>query len=83
MGTKFFVFRMYRYKESGSWEYKLVGMYNTLTEAKQAYYSNFGAIIKPTNDFASCIIFDNFANKILGDFDDTHTEPPVETPTES
>lgn len=38
METKYFVARAYRYKESGNWEYSLVGMYNTLSAAKQAWH---------------------------------------------
>lgn len=75
MEQKFFVVRAYRYKASGNWEYSVVGMYDTLSAAKQAYYSNLGSIIKSTNDFAMAILFDNFGNKILADFDDTHEEP--------
>lgn len=75
MDQKFFVVRAYRYKSSGNWEYSVVGMYDTLSAAKQAYYSNLGSIIKATNDFAMAILFDNFGNKILADFDDTHEEP--------
>jgi hypothetical protein len=52
METKYFVAKAYRYKESGSWEYSLVGMYSDLSSAKQAYHDNMGRIIKNTNDFA-------------------------------
>lgn len=75
METKYFVARAYRYKESGSWEYKLMGMYNSLTDAKQAYHSNMSAIIKPSNDFAMCILFDSYGNQLMSDFEDTHVEP--------
>ena len=75
METKYFVVRAYRYKESGSWEYNLVGMYDSLSAAKQAYHANMGAIIKATNDFAMVILFDSYGNKILSDYDDTHVEP--------
>ena len=75
METKYFVARAFRYRESGNWEYKMVGMYDTLSAAKQAYYSNMGSIIKDSNDFAMVILFESFGNKILSDFDDTHTEP--------
>ena len=75
METKYFVARAYRYKESGSWEYSLVGMYSDLSSAKQAYYDNMGRIIKNTNDFAMCILFDSYGNSKLSDFDDTHVEP--------
>jgi len=78
METKYFVFRAFRYKESKNWEYNLIGMYNTLTDAKQAYYANMNAIIKSTNDFAMCVIFDNFGIKVLSDFDDTHIEEEPE-----
>jgi hypothetical protein len=79
METKFFVFRAYRYRQSGSWEYQLIKMCDTLTEAKQVYHANMGAIIKESNDFAMCVIFDSFANKVAGDFSDTHTEPEPES----
>ena len=75
METKYFVARAYRYKESGSWEYKMVGMYDDLSTAKQAFHSNMSAIIKPTNDTAMCIIFDSFGNRITADFDSTYVEP--------
>ena len=78
MEQKFFVARAYRYKESGAWEYSLVGMYSDLSAAKQAYHDNMGKIIKKTNDFAMCILFDSFGNKIMSDFDDTHEEPVEE-----
>ncbi len=84
MEQKFFVARAYRYKDSGSWEYKIVGMYNTLTEAKQAFHSNMGAIIKPSNDLCMCIIFDSFGSMITSDFDSTYVEPePNEKETEA
>ncbi len=75
METKYFVARAYRYKSSASWEYKLVGMYDDLSTAKQAYYSNMGSIIKESNDFAMCILFDSYGNQLISDFDDTHVEP--------
>lgn len=75
METKYFVVRTFRYKSSGNWEYSLVGVYDTLSEAKQAYHDNMGRIIKPTNDFAMCMIFDNFGNAIASDFDDTSASP--------
>lgn len=74
METKYFVARAYRYCESGSWEYKMVGMYDTLSEAKQAFHSNMGAIIKATNDICMCIVFDSFGNRIDADFDETVEE---------
>lgn len=75
METKYFVAREYRYKESSSWEYGLVGMYSDLSAAKQAFHDNMGKIIKAANDFAMVILFDSFGNKIMSDNDDTHTEP--------
>ncbi len=75
METKFFVAEAYRYRESGSWEYKLTGKYDDLTAAKQAYHSRLGAIIKASNDFAMVILYDSFGNKIMSDFVDTTTEP--------
>lgn len=75
METKYFVCRAFRYKESGNWEYKMVGMYNDLSTAKQAYYSNMGAIIKSSNDFASVILYDSYGNKILSDYDSTYVAP--------
>lgn len=79
METKFFVSEAYRYRESGSWEYKLTGKYDDLTTAKQAYHSRLGAIIKASNDFAMVILYDSFGNRIMADFVDTHTEPEEET----
>lgn len=81
METKFFVARAFRYKESGSWEYKIVGMYDDLTTAKQAFHSNMGAIIKASNDIAMCIIFDSFGSLIQSDFDTTYVEPEPEPET--
>ena len=75
MEKKYFVCRAYRIAESGNWEYKMVGMYADLSTAKQAYYSNMGSIIKPSNDFASVILYDSYGNKILSDFDDTSVQP--------
>jgi len=75
MDQKFFVVRAYRYKASGNWEYNIVGMYDTISAAKQAYYATLGSIIKASNDFAMAIVYDNFGNKILADYDDTHVEP--------
>ena len=76
METKYFVVRTFRYKESKNWEYKLVGAYDDVTTAKQAYYSNMGAIIKPTNDFAMTILFDSYGNKIISDYDSTYVPEP-------
>ena len=75
MERKYFVARAYRYKESGSWEYGLVGMYSDLSAAKQAFHDNMGKIIKNTNDFAMCILYDSYGNRIMSDYDDTHVEP--------
>lgn len=83
MEIKYFVARAFRYKESGSWEYKIVGMYDDLTTAKQAFHSNMGAIIKASNDIAMCIIFDSFGSLILSDFDTTYVEPEPETVEEA
>lgn len=80
METKYFVARAYRYKESGSWEYALVGMYADLSSAKQAFHDNMGRIIKATNDFAMCILFDSYGNKIMSDYDSTYVEPEPNEP---
>ena len=78
METKYFVARAYRYAESKGWEYNLVGMYATLSAAKQAFHDNMGRIIKSSNDIAMCIIFDSYGNKIDSDFDTTYVEPEPE-----
>lgn len=78
MEQKFFVARAFRYKESKKWEYKIVGMYDDLTTAKQAFHSNMGAIIKDTNDLCMCIIYDSYGNLIQSDFDSTYVEPEQE-----
>lgn len=75
MEQKFFVARAYRYKESGNWEYNLVGMYDTLSAAKQAFHNTMAAIIKTSNDIAMAIIYDSYGNKIASDFDSTYVEP--------
>ena len=75
METKYFVVRAYRYKSSGNWEYNLVGMYDTLSAAKQAYHDAMGKIIKSTNDFAMVIMFDSYGNKIESDYDNTYVAP--------
>lgn len=80
MEQKYFVFRAYRYRESGNWEYKVVGMYDSLSEAKQAFHSNMGAIIKQSNDLCMCIIFDSFGNPVESEFDSTYVEPEPPTP---
>lgn len=78
METKYFVARAYRYKESGNWDYKMVGMYDTLSAAKQAFHSNMAAIIKDTNDLCMTIIFDSYGNRVDSDFDSTYVEPEPE-----
>lgn len=79
METKYFVARAFRYANEGhAWEYKLVGMYDTLSAAKQAYYSNMGSIIKDSNDFAMCILFDSYGNRLEGAYDTTYVEPKPE-----
>ena len=75
METMFFVCRAYRYKESHKWEYKMVGAYNDISAAKQAYYSAMSAIIKDSNDFASVILYDSWGAVVLHDFDITYVEP--------
>ena len=71
MEQKFFVARAYRYKASGNWEYNLVGMYDTISAAKQAWHNTMAAIIKDSNDMAMAIIYDSFGNRIDADFDST------------
>ena len=75
METKYFVARAYRYKSSGSWEYNLVGMYDSFDAAKQAFHDNMGRIIKDSNDFAMCILFDSYGNTILSDYVSTYVAP--------
>jgi len=75
METKYFVARAYRYKSSGNWEYSLVGMYDNISAAKQAYHDTMGKIIKATNDFAMTILYDSYGNKIMSDFDSTYEAP--------
>lgn len=76
METKYFVVRAYRYaSEAHGWEYNLVGMYNDITTAKQAYHDNMGRIIKATNDFAMVILFDSCGNKIMSDYENTYVAP--------
>ena len=75
METKYFVARAYRYKSSGNWEYSLVGMYDDISAAKQAYHATMGSIIKATNDFAMAILYDSYGNKIMSDFDSTYVAP--------
>lgn len=78
METKYFVARAYRYKESGNWDYRLVGMYDTISAARQAFHSNMAAIIKDSNDIAMCIIFDSYGNRVDSDFDSTYVAPEPE-----
>ena len=78
MEQKYFVARAYRYKASGNWEYNLVGMYDTLSAAKQAFHSTMSAIIKDSNDIAMAIIYDSYGNKVASDFDSTYVEPEPE-----
>ena len=75
METKYFVARAFRYKESGNWEYSLIGMYADLSAAKQAFHDNMGKIIKNTNDFAMCILYDSYGNRIMADYDSTYVAP--------
>lgn len=79
METKYFVARAFRYANEGhAWEYNLVGMYNDISSAKQAFHDNMGRIIKSTNDFAMVILFDSFGNKIMSDYDNKYVEPEPE-----
>lgn len=79
METKYFVARAYRYANEGhAWEYNLVGMYDNLSAAKQAFHDNMGRIIKSTNDFAMVILFDSFGNRIMADYDNTYVAPESE-----
>lgn len=75
MDTKYFVSEVYRYKESGNWEYKASGSYNSLYDAKNAFHARKSAITKASNDFVMVILFDMYGNKIMADYDDTHEEP--------
>ena len=79
METKYFVARAFRYASSKNWEYSLVGMYDDLNTAKQAFHDNMGRIIKPANDICMCIIYDSFGNRIDADFSTTvEPEPEIE-----
>lgn len=79
METKYFVARAYRYANEGhAWEYQMVGMYNDISAAKQAFHDNMGRIIKDSNDFAMCILFDSYGNRIMSDFDNKYVEPEPE-----
>ena len=82
MDVKYFVFRAYRYKASGNWEYSLVGCYDTLEAAKQAYHDALGRIIKDSNDKTMCIIFDTNGARIDYDTTDTAAIVPEETEEE-
>ena len=83
METKYFVAEAYRYaNESHGWEYKISGAYDTLKDAKQAYHSRGGAIIKDTNDHAMVIIYDSYGNKIMSDYVNTYVEPEPEPEAE-
>jgi hypothetical protein len=53
----------------------MVGAYDDVSTAKQAYYSNMGSIIKDSNDFAMVILYDNYGNKLMADYDSTYVEP--------
>lgn len=79
MGTKYFVVEVYRYKESGNWEYRAVGSYNSVYDAKQAFHTRKAAITKSTNDFVMVKAFDMYGNDIIKpDFDNTYVEPEPE-----
>lgn len=78
METKYFVAFAYRYASSHSWEWQLAGCYDDISAAKQAYHAKMGSIIKKTNDFAMCIIYDSWGNRIDSDFDNTYVEPAPE-----
>lgn len=75
MEMKYFVSEEYRYRESGKWESKMSGAYDSLYEAKQAFHNRKAAITKATNDFAMVIVFDMYGNKVMADYDDTSVEP--------
>jgi hypothetical protein len=57
-------------------------MCTTIDEAKQVYHATMGSIIKDSNDFAMCVVFDNFSNRVDGDFSDKHKEPEPEPESE-
>ena len=78
METKYFVARAFRYASSKNWEYSLVGMYDTLNAAKQAFHDNMAKIVKNTNDICMTIIFDSFGNRIDSDFVTTVEPEPEE-----
>ena len=84
METKFFVVEAYRYKASGNWEYKMDGMYGSLTQAKSIFHARCSAIIKDTNDFCMVMLYDNWGNRIEIDVVDTSdpSESVLEEETE-
>lgn len=73
---KYFVFETYRYRASGSWEYKAVGAYDTLYEAKNKFHERKAAITKQSNDYVMVIVVDARGNKIYSDYDDTRDPEP-------
>lgn len=75
MEVKYFVAEAYRYAESKKWEWKVVGMYDTLKDAKKAFGGRMAAIIKDTNDIMMVILYDSLGNKILSDYEETPEEP--------
>ena len=75
METKYFIAEVYRYKESGKWEYKATGSYNSLYDAKNAFHTRKAAITKDSNDFTMVILFDMYGNKIMSDYDNTYVAP--------
>lgn len=80
METKYFVAFAYRYASSKKWEYQLIGVYDTVSAAKQAYHAKMGAIIKTTNDFAMVICYDSYGNPIDSDYDSTYVPEPTPEP---
>lgn len=73
METKFFVVRAFRYaNEEHKWEYSLIGMYDDISVAKQAYHDNLGRTIKDSNDFAFAILFDSWGNTIEKEYDNKY-----------
>ena len=75
METKYFLTEAYRYKASGNWEYKAVGIYNPRYDAKNAFHSRKAAITKASNDFAMVLLFDMYGNKVMSDYDNTYEAP--------
>ena len=83
METKYFVAECYRSaSEAHGWEYHLVGMYDNVSAARQAYFSNMGSIIKDSNDFAMCILFDSYGNVPESAYDSTYVAPEPPEPNE-